>query len=486
MEFNIVRTSDFGKHGALYRLDAEFVAPSLLEPERALRRLKGNELADVACPYRGRTLNETFATGDSLQLYVSIDDVDTADGLTHTAQLRYEDRPSRAKYETEAGDLLISNVRPNRNAIALVTGRLRGALASSGFTLVRTCREDFPAEYLFVFMKTPHFVGQMLRRNRGSMYPAVLPSDVFSAWIPEPGDVLRDEVVDGVRTCLARQDEFFALLAEAKSRLEEFLAPMGAPPSPFDTKRSGADWTQVSSGDFFGPGSPRRLDAEFFRGEYEEFEDRARSWGRVFRLGEAYSLRSGGGAKAGNDGVPIVKQGMLTNAGINWSAASIELGKLPSKGEVQDSDVLIACTAHEVYYVGRRVDYVRVVPGSLSRNRAVADVMICRSRQRSPIVPGSYLAAFLRSPSGLHQVQRCIRGLRGGHVYRGDLEARVYVPIPPKGWLRSFEGLMSKAESARNDSRDEMIRQINTVNNWLADAGIAATSFSSEDDAALS
>ena len=97
MEFNIVRKSDFGKHGALYRLDAEFVAPSLLEPERALRRLKGNELADVACPYRGRTLNETFAPGDSLQLYVSIDDVDTADGLTHTAQLRYEDRPSRAK-----------------------------------------------------------------------------------------------------------------------------------------------------------------------------------------------------------------------------------------------------------------------------------------------------------------------------------------------------------------------------------------------------
>ena len=31
-----------------------------------------------------------------------------------------------------------------------------------------------------------------------------------------------------------------------------------------------------------------------------------------------------------------------------------------------------------------------------------------------------------------------------------------------------------------------MIRQINTVNNWLTDAGIAATSFSSEDDAALS
>lgn len=45
---------------------------------------------------------------------------------------------------------------------------------------------------------------------------------------------------------------------------------------------------------------------------------------------------------------------------------------------------------------------------------------------------------------------------------------------------------MSKAESARNDSRNEMISQSNTVNSWLADDGIAAASFPSEDDAALS
>ena len=129
---------------------------------------------------------------------------------------------------------------------------------------------------------------------------------------------------------------------------------------------------------------------------------------------------------------------------------------------------------------------MREVPGSLNRNRAVADVIVCRSRLSSPIVPGSYLAAFLRSSSGLHQVQRCIRGLRGGHVYREDLEARIYVPIPSEDWLRSFESLMSKAESARNDSTDKMIKQINTVNHWLADAGIVAPSFSSEDDAILS
>ena len=480
MEFNIVQKSVFGKHGALDRLDAEFVAPSLLESEHALRELQGDELPNIGQPYRGPTLNEAFAPADSLHRYVSIDDVDTADGLTYSVPLRYEDRPSRAKYETAAGDLLISNVRPNRNAVALVTERLGGALASSGFTLVRSGREKFPVEYLFVFMKTPHFVGQMLRRNRGSMYPAVLGADVFSTWIPTPSDVLRKVVVNGVRTCLARQDKFFALLAEGESRLERFLAGIGAPPSPLDTRRSGADWTPVSSGSFFATNSPRRLDAEFFRREYKEFEARARAWARVFRLGESYSLRSGAGNKPGNDGVAIVKQGMLTNAGVNWSAVSVELGKLPAQGEVQNGDILIACTAHEVYYVGRRVDYVREVPRRLAANRAVGDVMVCRSRHETPIVPGSYLAAFLRSPAGLHQVQRCIRGLRGGHVYRQDLEAYVYVPVPPENWLRGFEELMLDAESARNDSRTQMVRQIDIVEKWLADAGIRAPHFTQE------
>ena len=472
MELSVVRKSDFGEGGVLTRLDAEFVGRSLLRPEQALRRLRGADLAQVAQPYRGPKLNEAFAPAERRYHYVSIDDVDTTDGLTHSELIRYEERPSRAKYLLEPGDLLISNVRPNRNAVSLVTERLRGALASSGFTLVRSGRTALPAEYLFAFMKTPQFVAQMLRRNRGSMYPAVLPADVLGAWIPEPAEALRNQVVQGVRSSLAMQDEFFGLFGRAEHGLKGFLSQMGTPPSPFETRRSGADWTPVSSERFFAPGGSRRFDAEFFRGEYAEFEDGAKNWDRRFRLGELYSLRPGGGTKVGDDSVSVVRQGMLTNAGINWSAARVELGKLPSVADVQDGDVLLACTAHEVYYVGRRVDYVRGVPCDHNLNRAVSDVIVCRTRARPPTVPGAYLAAFLRSRAGLHQVQRCIRGLRGGHVYREDLEAHVYVPIPPSEWLQEFEHLMSMAESARNDSRNAMIRQIDAVEGWLADTGI--------------
>ena len=317
-KFNIVRKSDFSKHRCP-RID------SMPSSSKAIasgirtgpsQTSKGMSWLMLRVPIVGRTLNETFAPCGTActSMFRSTTSIRRT-VLRTAAQLRYEDRPSRAKYETEAGDLLISNVRPNRNAVALVTERLRRALASSGFTLVRAGRNDFPAEYLFAFMKTRHFIGQMLRRNRGSMYPAVLPSDVLSAWIPEPSDVLRDKVVHGVRICLARQEAFFGLLAEGERRLEEFLAPMGAPPSPLDTRRSGADWTQVPSGGFFAPGGPRRLDAEFFRGEYQEFEDRTRTWGRVFRLGEAYSLRQAEAPRLAMTAFPSLSRGCSRTRG---------------------------------------------------------------------------------------------------------------------------------------------------------------------------
>ena len=474
MEFNVVDKSAFGKHVSFERLDAEFVSPTLLEAEESLRQLKGCELRQLSVPYGGPTINDSFAGPDTLLSYVSIDDVDTSDGLTYSSEVRFEDRPSRAKYEVRVGDVLVSNVRPNRNAVALTGQRLEGALASSGFTLVRARNGGLPSEFLFAFMKSPYWVGQLLRRNRGSMYPAVLPNDVLDAWIPEPTTSLRKSVVAGVRRGLDLQEEFFRLHGKAQDKLEDFLEPLGAPPSPLHTDRTGADWTGVTRGELFRPGGPRRFDAEFFRGEYHEFDDRARRWSGSFVLGERYRLAPGTGLKNGDAPVPVVKQAVLTNTGVNWSAISLEPGTFPTQGDVQDSDILLACTAHEIYYVGRRVDFVRKVPAAATNNVAVADVMVCRHRSGTPAISGSYLAAFLRSPSGLHQIQRCIRGLRGGHVYKNDLESYVRVPVPSSKWLRRFEDIVSRAETARNEAKGAIQAQVDKVGGWLTQAGITA------------
>jgi len=84
------------------------------------------------------------------------------------------------------------------------------------------------------------------------------------------------------------------------------------------------------------------------------------------------------------------------------------------------------------------------------------------------VVPGSYLAAFLRSPSGLHQVQRCIRGLRGGHVYRDDLSQYVRVPLPSSEFLERFEALSEEAERTRLEAKNVLLDAFEVLRKWIA------------------
>src|SRR5580693_4789308 len=75
--------------------------------------------------------------------------------LLFADELLYSDRPSRAKYQVQEGDLLVSNVRPTRGAITLVSNRRAGALASSGFSLLRDKKlKGAPQTYLFAFLKS--------------------------------------------------------------------------------------------------------------------------------------------------------------------------------------------------------------------------------------------------------------------------------------------------------------------------------------------
>jgi hypothetical protein len=192
--------------------------------------------------------------------------------------------------------------------------------------------------------------------------------------------------------------------------------------------------------------------------------------GPSFLLGERYHLENGRALLHGDERIPYAKQAVLTNAGINWSALASASGiPVPAAPVVRDEDILLACTAHEIYYVGRKVDYVRSVPVELrDRVTCVPDLMVIRRRTdvSSPL-PGSYVAAFLRHPAGLHQVQRCIRGLRGGHVYRDDLARYVRVPIPNGRWLSEFEAVAASAEAARNRGKSHMTRAFEVVDAFV-------------------
>jgi type I restriction enzyme, S subunit len=100
--------------------------------------------------------------------------------ITQTAEIPGADSPSRARKEIRAGDILISTVRPNLNAVAMVSPELDGQIASTGFCVLRPDRSKVEGGYLFYFVRTKSFIETLSAVVRGAHYPAVSDRDVKS------------------------------------------------------------------------------------------------------------------------------------------------------------------------------------------------------------------------------------------------------------------------------------------------------------------
>lgn len=96
------------------------------------------------------------------------------------------DAPTRARQLVRSGDVLVSTVRPNLNAVARVSEGLDGATASTGFCVLRPRPAELDGRYLFHWLQTPQFVGEMVRLATGASYPAVSDNIVKSSRIPLP------------------------------------------------------------------------------------------------------------------------------------------------------------------------------------------------------------------------------------------------------------------------------------------------------------
>jgi type I restriction enzyme S subunit len=94
--------------------------------------------------------------------------------------------PSRARNPVKAGDVLFATVRPGLKRIALVPSNLDGAVASTGYCVLRPRRDVLDSQYLFYSCITPQFVAGVTRLQKGSSYPAVRDADVLQQNIVLP------------------------------------------------------------------------------------------------------------------------------------------------------------------------------------------------------------------------------------------------------------------------------------------------------------
>ena len=143
-------------------------------------------------------------------LYVDITSVNNeAKAITGFKKIAGADAPSRARKVIRNGDIIVSTVRPNLNAVALVPSSLNNQICSTGFSVLRPS-EKVLSGYLFAFVRSSFFINALIARTTGANYPAVNDGEVKEVPVPVPPLAEQERIVkllneaEGLRTLRAQ------------------------------------------------------------------------------------------------------------------------------------------------------------------------------------------------------------------------------------------------------------------------------------------
>jgi len=134
---------------------------------------------------------------------------------THTA-------PTRARQWVRKGDVLVSMTRPNLNAVAMVPEDLEGAVASTGFDVLRAV--GVLPEWIFYRVRTDEFIRDVCQDVQGVVYPAIRPADVRGHRLPVAPIAEQRRIVEAIESHLSRIDAAVATLERAQAKLKAYRA----------------------------------------------------------------------------------------------------------------------------------------------------------------------------------------------------------------------------------------------------------------------
>ena len=146
--------------------------------------------------------------------YIDISCVSTGK-IESLSQMPFADAPGRAKRIVAHGDIIWSQVRPNRRSYALIHSPEPDTIASTGFAVIRaTC---VPYSYLYLAITQDSFVGHLVSNAQGAAYPAVKPADFLSAKMIKPASKVVEAFNDVVKQIL---DQIHTLSQQNKKLTE--------------------------------------------------------------------------------------------------------------------------------------------------------------------------------------------------------------------------------------------------------------------------
>ena len=140
-----------------------------------------------------------------------------SDGTASFKTIETCNLPDNARTMTREGDVLVSTVRPNRGAVAIL--ETNDLLVSGAFTVLRE-KGNYPKELLQALLRTSIYRDWLLRFNVGTSYPVIKDIDVLNMPIPFFEKNIEDTIVSYVKKASSLRSKSKELLEYASKAVE--------------------------------------------------------------------------------------------------------------------------------------------------------------------------------------------------------------------------------------------------------------------------
>jgi len=163
-------------------------------------------------------IKDDFDRKENSYPYIEIGDVNIGNATAEHNIISTEDLPDNAKIKVEAGDILVSKVRPNRGAVTIVKD-IPNLIVSGAFCVLRSTKAYSP-ETLLVLLRTAIYKEWLLKWNVGTSYPVIKDKDVYNLPIPLLPEPIQQQISAKVKESFALREQSKQLLKAATRAVE--------------------------------------------------------------------------------------------------------------------------------------------------------------------------------------------------------------------------------------------------------------------------
>ena len=412
-----------------FRIDAEYWHPvfiqnsELVSPHQKLRDYVSHNIVNI----KSSPINRDFE-------YLEISKISLNICEYEITRVQFGEEPDRAYHLLEKGDVVVSTVRPNRNAIAFI--KADGIVGSSGLAVLRP--NNVEAEYLLAFCKTSYFVNCLMRANKASMYPAVSAGDILDTPLFLPSKFLRLLIVETVKNFTLALDKSKQIYAQAQAIL---LAELGL-----------ADWqpkhqlTFVKN--FSDTERAERIDADYFQPKYDDIVNAIKNysggWNTLENLATLKKCVEVGSKEYLETGIPFVRVSNLSPFEITQEKyISEELYAEITEHQPKQGEILLSKDATPgIAY------YLREVP-----KKMIPSGGILRLKGKTDKIGNEYLTLVLNSILTQEQANRDVGGSVILH-WRPDQVAETIIPILHQDKQTEIEQKVIESFNLRKQAKD--------------------------------